>query len=106
MAGEPAQVHHLLSDAAYYLRRAISTEFVTTAPAAAGLDAAGRWVVNEYVKGNYRTQKRVLCGAERPLEFGLSQTRMPLVALCTFCGRAPAVNFALTALNGEPRDPA
>jgi hypothetical protein len=21
---------------------------------------------------------------------------------CTFCGRAPAVNFALTALNGDP----
>ena len=31
---------------------------------------------------------------------------MRLVALCTFCGRAPAVNFALTALNGKPHDPA
>ena len=24
------------------------------------------------------------------------------MALCTFCGRAPAVNFALTVLNGDP----
>jgi hypothetical protein len=28
------------------------------------------------------------------------------MALCIFRGRAPAENFALTALNGEPRDPA
>ena len=24
------------------------------------------------------------------------------MALCTFCGHAPAVNFALTVLNGDP----
>ena len=29
---------------------------------------------------------------------------MPRMALCIFCGHAPAVNFALTALNGEPRE--
>jgi len=27
---------------------------------------------------------------------------MRLMALCTFRGRAPAVNFALTVLNGDP----
>ena len=29
---------------------------------------------------------------------------MPRMALCIFCGHAPAVNFALTALSGEPRE--
>ncbi len=54
-------------------------------------------VVNVYEKGNYRTQNNErIFGAKHRLDFGLPETRMRLMALCTFCGRAPAVNFALT----------
>ena len=62
--------------------------------------------MDEYGKGNYRTQdNECTLGAKHRLDFGLPETRMRLMALCTFRGRAP-VNFALTVLNGDPGYPA